>query len=177
MMPDVNGISVERKHPPGMGESPLDASFAHDGSLSSFRCHAIVECYSVQEMERFIASRESLPPHLHGFLVPYTRDEYMERGARLFLTADGRGGVALLNGELGSLFSLPGAHYGDHLVEFAVEQGARKLSCYDTRGKLPSLYGRHGFKETLRAPWNDEYAPKTWNYAVWGRPDYVEMTR
>ena len=176
-MPDVNGISVDQSHPPPSGAFPLDASFVHDGSLSSFRAHAVVECYSAQEMERFIVSRDSLPAHLRGFLVPYTRDEYMARGSKLFLTVDGRGGVALLNGELGSLFSMPGAHYGNLLVEFAVTHGACKLSCYDTRGKLPSLYGRHGFKETLRAPWNDEYAPKTWNYAVWGRPDYVEMSR
>jgi hypothetical protein len=49
------------------------------------------------------------------------------------------------------------------LVAFAVAQGASRLSCYDTRGKLPALYGRHGFKESLRAPWNDAYAPQTWS--------------
>jgi len=176
-MPDVERISVDSVPEFGVGLSLSSSPLSPDGALAAFRAQAVVACHTAQEMERFIASRDSLPAHLQGFLVPYTREEYVARGAKLFLTIDGRGGVALLNGELGSLFSLPGAHYGDQLVEFAVTQGACTLSCYDTRGKLPALYGRHGFKETLRASWNDEYAPKTWNYEVWGRPDYVEMSR
>jgi len=159
------------------GISLADVSFSGDGGLSKLRAQAIVECLSTQEMDRFIDCRDSLPPHLRGFVVPYARDEYLSKGARLFLTVDGQGGVALIDGELGSLFSLPGANYGDRLVEFAIAQGASRLSCYDTRGKLLSLYGHHGFKETLRVPWNDEYAPKSWSYSVWGRPDYVEMSR
>lgn len=177
MTPDLDRVSVPGVPSVEGGTCLSTMSFPMDGGPSPFRARAIVECHTVEEMDRFIASRDSLPPHLQGFIVPYSQGEYAAKGARLFLTLDGRGGVALMNGELGSLFSLPGAHYGDMLVAFAVEQGASRLSCYDTRGKLPSLYRRHGFTEILRAPWNDEYAPKTWDYALWGRPEYVEMSR
>ena len=177
MTPDLDRVSVPEVSSVDGVPSLSTTLFPMDGGSSPFRACAIVQCHSVEDMERFIASRDSLPPHLRGFIVPYSQEEYATKGARLFLTVDGRGGVALMNGELGSLFSLPGAHYGDILVAFAVEHGASRLSCYDTRDKLPSLYGRHGFTESLRAPWNDEYAPRTWNYAVWGRPDYVEMSR
>ena len=176
MTPDLDCVSVP-EIPLDGGASLSSASFPMDRGPSDFRARAIVQCHRAEEMERFIASRDSLPSHMSGFIVPYSQEEYTAKGARLFLTVDGRGGVALINGELDSLCSLPGAHHGDALVAFAVELGAWKLSCYDTRGKLPSLYSRHGFKESLRVPWNDAYAPKTWDYAVWGRPDYVEMSR
>lgn len=153
------------------------ASFGSSEALVSLRERALIECRCSEEMDRFIAARDSLPRHLQGFIVPYTVEEYHSKDATLFVTVDGRGGFALMQGELASLFSLPGAHYGDMLVQEAVERGAFKLSCYDTRGKLPSLYGRHGFEETFRAAWDDAFAPKKWNFEAWGRPDYVEMSR
>ncbi len=157
--------------------SLVDFSFSSNGSLSPFRADAVVECSTVEDMARFIASRDSLPNDLRGFLMPYSREKYVAKEARLFLTADGRGGFALIRDELASLFSLPGARYGDMLVRSAIEEGANTLSCFDNCGKLVSLYSRHGFKETLRVPWNDEFAPQAWDYAAWGRPDYVEMAR
>lgn len=135
------------------------------------------ECRSLKEMERFVASRECLPERLKGFLVHYAIVDFLRVDAKVFLTEDTRGGFAIIRGELASLFSLPGAHYGDLLVELAVDKGAHKLSCFDCHGKLPSLYGRHGFHETLRARWDESLAPKNWSYELWGRPDYVEMSR
>jgi hypothetical protein len=76
---------------------------------------------------------------------------------------------------LASVFSLPGAHHGDMLVSRSIAEGARFLSFFDTLGKLSNLYGRHGFKETFRAPWDATLAPPLWNYERWGRPNYVEM--
>ena len=137
----------------------------------------VQECRSLKEMERFVSARDSLPERLKGFLVHYSIVDFLRKDARVFLTEDARGGFALMEGELGSLFSLPGAHYGNLLVELAVEKGAHKLSCYDCHGKLPSMYGRHGFKETFRAEWDNSLAPSLWNYELWGRPDYVEMSR
>lgn len=171
-MRDVARVSV-------VGESLdlADESFPCSTALVALRGAAIMECCSFEEMERFVAARDSLPHHLRGFVVPYSVEEYQQKGATIFLTADGQGGFALMQGELASLFSLPSAHYGDVLVRGAVERGASKLSCYDTRGKLPSLYGRHGFNETFRALWDDAFAPRNWNFAAWGRPDYVEMSR
>lgn len=154
-----------------------ELSFSPGARESLCPAQEVVQCHTLAEMERFITSRDSLPIHLRGFLFPYDLESYRSQGARLFLTRDGHGGVALINGELASLFSLPGAHYGDMLVRFAIAQGACKLSCFDAGGKLPYFYSRHGFREVVRAAWNDDYAPKTWNYAIWGRPDYVEMIR
>ena len=139
--------------------SLADLSLSNSGSLSSFRAEALVECCTVEDMGRFIASRDSLPNDLRGFLMPYSREKYVANEARLFLTVDGRGGFALIRDELASLFSLPGARYGDMLVRSAIEEGASALSCFDNCGKLVSLYSRHGFKETLRVSWNDELAP------------------
>jgi hypothetical protein len=135
----------------------------------------VLKCSSLQEMEAFIAARDSLPSRLHGFVVPYSLEDYLSKRAHLFLTADERGGFAVINGELASLFSLPGARYGDVLVAASVQSGAERLSCYDNHGKLFTLYSRHGFRETLRVSWNDEFAPHDWDYDAWGRPDYVEM--
>jgi hypothetical protein len=137
----------------------------------------IFACTSLDEMQAFIAARDSLPASLHGFVSPFSLEDYLERRARLFLTADERGGFAIINDELASLFSLPGAHYGDLLVASSVVHGATKLSCYDNHGKLFRLYSRHGFKETLRVSWEDSLAPSDWDYDAWGRPDYVEMKR
>ena len=135
------------------------------------------ECGSLKEMERFISARDSLPHHLKGFLGRYSLADFLRKDAQVYLTEDTRGGFAIIEGELASLFSLPGAHYGELLVELAVERGAHKLSCYDCDGKLLALYGRHGFTETLRVPWDDSLARSCWNYELWGRPDYVEMSR
>jgi hypothetical protein len=159
------------------GRSFADFCFSASASLSPFRADALMECYTVEDMSRFIASRDSLPPALRGFVMPYSPETYVAKEARLFLTIDGRGGFALIADELASLFSLPGAGYGDLLVQAAVQEGASKLSCFDNKGKLVSLYSRHGFRETNRFAWKDDLAPRAWDYAAWGRPDYVEMSR
>ena len=114
--------------------SLADLSLSNSGSLSSFRAEALVECCTVEDMGRFIASRDSLPNDLRGFLMPYSREKYVAHEARLFLTVDGRGGFALIRDELASLFSLPGARYGDMLVRSAIEEGASALSCFDNCG-------------------------------------------
>lgn len=138
---------------------------------------AVAECGSIAAIEAFISARDSLPAHLHGFVKAHTVEHYLMKRARLFLTEDARGGFAIIGEELASLFSLPGAHYGDRLVAAAIERGVSKLSCFDSKGKLLALYSRHGFHETFRARFDDSLAPKDWDYAAWGRPDYVEMAR
>lgn len=151
------------------------AAFQIVDSSARFVGSEVLKCSSLQEMEAFIAARDSLPSRLHGFVVPYSLEDYLCKRAQLFLTADERGGFAVINGELASLFSLPGAHYGDVLVAASIQNGAERLSCYDNHGKLFKLYSRHGFRETLRVSWNDGFAPHDWDYDAWGRPDYVEM--
>jgi hypothetical protein len=39
------------------------------------------------------------------------------------------------------------------------------------------IYGEHMFVPTNKLSWDDQYAPKDWNYERFGRPDVVEMER
>lgn len=63
---------------------------------------------------------------------------------------------------------------GNTLVNQAVENGAKRLDCYDINGGLPRLYSRNGFKPVARMKW-DDYAPDGWDYDKNGRPDVVFM--
>ena len=104
----------------------------------------------------------------------HSAEEYAH--CRLFLTGNGRAGFALADGDmLVSVFSYRGEHAGDDIVAKAVEQGARRLDCYNIRGGLPRLYGRHGFKPVATVDWNDDYAPDGWDYGTFGRPDVMAM--
>jgi hypothetical protein len=62
---------------------------------------------------------------------------------------------------------------GSAAVRQAVADGAETLDCFD--GKLPGIYGKLGFVETSRIAWDDQYAPKGWDYEKDGRPDVVFM--
>lgn len=159
-------------------ELDIDLSEVHLGVFHDcrFNPHEIAhECCSVDQINNFIAARDSLPTHLKPFLTPYTVDQYLALEARVFLTKEHHGGFAIVGDQLTSLFSLPGANLGNMLVVLAKLHGAECLSCYDTNNKLTSMYARHGFQETLRVPWNETLAPRGWDYNTWGTPDFVEM--
>ena len=135
----------------------------------------LIRCESLTDIERFVRCRNDYPGERRCMLSPYTSAEYIERKSSLYLTPDGHGGVAVIGGELASLFSYPGARYGGLLVEAAKLLGAEHLSCFDCDGALPRFYGRHGFREIARYTWDPQYAPAEWNYEVFGTPDVVEM--
>lgn len=109
----------------------------------------------------------------------YAEDEY--RQMRLFITDDGRAGVALKGDDIVSVFSSPdGENVGcaPSLMATAVANGGRRLDCFDT--VLPRLYASAGFVPVARLGWNDEYAPEGWDYGTYGqfnggRPDVVFM--
>lgn len=91
-------------------------------------------------------------------------EELPEEGVTWFLTRDANSGYGVTdNGTLIGLFSLVRGR-GDSLVDQAVEAGARHLDCFD--GYLPSLYARHGFRETHR---EDNWTP--------GGPAVIYMSR
>lgn len=107
-------------------------------------------------------------------------DEYINGGYRLFLTDNGAAGFAVRksDGDWVSVFSTKGATDGavDSMARLAIQVGAKKADAFDT--VLPDLYKRHGFKETGRDPWNEEYRPPTWDKATYskynnGEPDLV----
>lgn len=117
-------------------------------------------------------------PHAASVYV-YGGDEYAEM--RLFVTDDGRSGIALKGDEIVSLYAHrdsnhPGA--ANSMLETAVAAGGRRLDCFDT--VLPDIYAKSGFVPVARLKWNDDYAPDGWNYSTYapfngGRPDVVFM--
>ncbi|MFC9966115.1 hypothetical protein ACFVH4_17955 [Nocardia ignorata] len=109
----------------------------------------------------------------------YSTEEY---GAmRLFVTDDGKAGIALKGDEIVSVFAhrdtrYPGASMA--MLTIAIDQGGRRLDCFDT--VLPRLYAEAGFVPVARLAWDDEYAPPGWDYDTFGkhnggRPDVVFM--
>jgi hypothetical protein len=66
----------------------------------------------------------------------------------------------------------------DDLLNAAIANGGRRLDAFDT--VLPELYSKRGFRVTGRVPFNNEFAPKGWDYDLYGkynngRPDIVFM--
>ena len=94
----------------------------------------------------------------------------------MHLSADGKVGY-LLSPEkhLGNVFNNGGPKgAGSLAVLDAIKNGAQTLDCYDP--VLPTIYSRCGFVPTARIKFNDEYAPKDWDYEKNGRPDIVIMS-
>jgi hypothetical protein len=106
-------------------------------------------------------------------LTEYTPEEYAKM--RTFLTRDAGSGYAIKDGdELVSVFSVPRGR-GDLLSRDSVARGARRLDNFDVEGKLPELYGRAGFQETARFPYDPAYASELGDFVNATRPDVVMM--
>lgn len=117
----------------------------------------------------------------------YTPEEYSQM--KMFLSEDGLSGVAVKpDGDIVSVFVNPnakaanyigkGGGRGHALVELAKQNGGTKLDAFDTY--LPSFYKKHGFEETGRDVWNEQYKPEGWNKDFYkqynnGEPDVVYM--
>lgn len=127
-----------------------------------------------QQME---ALREGNP--YASSVYVYNDDEYA--GMRLFVTDDGRSGIALKDDEIVSLYAHRDTSHrraANSMLETAVAAGGRRLDCFDT--VLPDIYAKSGFIPVARLKWNDDYAPAGWNYELYqryngGRPDVVFM--
>jgi hypothetical protein len=133
------------------------------------------ECLSEAERKIFITQRDRLPADLAAFLTPWTLEEYTAAGVRLFLHHSLRAGYGILDGELISVFSVPGAACGREVVLDAIMRGADRLDCLSPYEKLKSFYESCGFVEIRRVPWDDRYAHPAWNYARFGRPELIFM--
>lgn len=105
---------------------------------------------------------------------PYSHEDYSKM--KTYMTRDGKSGYAVKNGnELVSVHSSERGR-GDHLVSHAVKMGAKKLDAYDIGGKLPKLYGKHGFQEKGRYGFDPQYADPTNKLLHGHKPDFVEMS-
>ncbi len=141
------------------------------------RGKVITECCSLEQFARFVEVREGLPQVAKLMLDRLSVDEYVQQRVRLFLTQDERGGFGVVGTELVSLFSYPGARYGELLMERAIAEGVQFLSCFDVGGSLPRFYERFGFKEVARYSFDPDLAPRDWLYDSLGTPDVIQMAR
>jgi len=112
----------------------------------------------------------------------YVYDESDYAGMRLFLSDDGKSGIALHDGdEIVSVFSDPKSKnkkVARHLISVAVENGGKRLDAFDT--VLPGIYAKEGFIVKSRLKWDDDFAPENWNKETFkkfnnGEPDVVFM--
>lgn len=108
----------------------------------------------------------------------YPVDEYADM--RLFLTEDGKSGIALKRDDIVSVFSGP-PHKGsvNSSIQLAVQEGGRRLDAFAT--VLPEIYHANGFKVVGRMKWNEDYKPDNWNKKTFakfngGEPDVVYMS-
>lgn len=67
-------------------------------------------------------------------------------------------------------------------VDRTYPEHPQTLDAFDEKARsgninLPALYGKHGFHETGRVPFDPKYAPPEWDEKVHGRPDVVFMAR
>lgn len=95
----------------------------------------------------------------------YSEEEYAQM--RLFLTPDGKAGLALKHSEDGNLDMVSvfkdktlldrGEKRVDALISLAIQQGAQKADCYGHH--LVKLYGMFGFRAVAKDRFNAEYAP------------------
>ena len=111
---------------------------------------AFVSHYSIPELEDMRA-RYLSETGLSGIAVKDHNDGRVE-GTALFNDGDVRGaGGAMLS----------------HAIDHA---GVNYLECFGE--VLRRLYEGYGFVVTEQFPFNDEYAPRDWDYDLFDRPDY-----
>ena len=115
--------------------------------------------------------------HKFGAAVQVKEAEFYSNPAnQMFMTPDGDAGVVVSqSGDLVSVFNKGSGDIRAVLREAAPH--AKTLDAFDINNVLPDLYDNFGFVPISRTKWNDEFAPKNWNYELMGRPDVVLMVR
>ncbi|MDH6462074.1 hypothetical protein M2302_002249 [Micromonospora sp. A200] len=120
----------------------------------------IIDVTHAVYLAAFVAARATRPEIVEACSKP----EEMPVDARYYLAEDGHSGYGITpDGDVIGVFSTVKGR-GDLLVTSAIAAGGVTLDCFD--GYLPTLYARHGFRETGRVP---NYTP--------GKPDVVFMAR
>ncbi len=123
--------------------------------------------------DKFIELRNKLEKDLYSFLTPHTELDYISKNTNLFLSKDMKSGFGInQDGELISVFALERKR-GRILVEESVKRGAKYLNCIGEH--LKNLYGEFGFTISEEIEWDDNFAPKDWNYEKFGKPKVYDM--
>lgn len=120
---------------------------------------------------QFIKVRDKLPSEWHVFVTPYAEEQYRRMGAITYLSSTEKSGYAIdAEHNLISLFSLPGALEGEAAGWDAIARGATQLDCIGKR--LAKAYeSMFGFVVYRMEKWDDQCAPKGWDYKKNGRPN------
>ena len=100
------------------------------------------------------------------------------KNSRLFLTADGKAGLAIVEFKDVSFSYEKGKGRVPQLMVEAIKEGAVSLDHYDT--VLTKYYADFGFVPVAKVAWNDEFAPDGWSKETFkefnnGEPDVVLM--
>ena len=135
------------------------------------------EINSAEQFHKAIS--KSLKGNKHSSSVfVYPIEEY--KNSRLFLTNDGKAGVAITkDGDIISVFSYgEGKNRVAQLLVNAIKDGGVSLDHYDTR--LTNIYSQFGFVPVARVKFDRAEAPKTWDYELYkdynkGEPDVIAM--
>lgn len=118
-------------------------------------------------------------PHGAFINMDYSTEDYNEM-KKIIINA-GAAGIAVKNdGDIVSVFKNPDMSAKDDIGKInqallleSIRIGGNHLDCFD--GFLPKLYGNMGFKPICKLKFNDEFAPKDWNFERDGRPDIIFM--
>lgn len=124
--------------------------------------------------EFYNAIGEAKMTNEHGaFVTQHSIEEYAQM-RKLFLTLDGKAGIAITNdNNIVSIFN-GGEKRGvlKTLLPLAIENGGRKLDNYGSP-KLSAMYELYGFNPVSKVKFNSLFAPTDWNYERDGEPDVV----
>ncbi len=111
--------------------------------------------------------------HRFGFAVDVkSPDFYNDPANKLYRSGDA-GAAVTADGDLVSVYSVPGGVGNIDAVLREASQDAKTLDAFDIGGFLPNLYNRYGFRVVARVPFNREYAPPGWDFDAAGEPDVV----
>jgi hypothetical protein len=113
------------------------------------------------------------------FFHMYSPEEYATM--TMLVLGNGIAGCAIKqNGELVSVFKNEELareagidKVSGIIIPAAIQYGARKLDCYS--GFLDSMYARFGFSPVAKLAFDTRFAPNSWNYEKYGKPDIVFM--
>ena len=116
--------------------------------------------------EEFIPNRERTKRP--EFLTPYNKDEMSAWDN--YLTDDGVGFSLTDKQDIVGIFNNSGKRgAGQEAVVTAINKGGKTLD--NIGGFLDDYYSKFGFKIKEKLKWDDQYAPKGWNYEKYGRPE------
>jgi len=124
-----------------------------------------------EEFYKAIEQAKQINPH-GAFVTKHSIEEYSKM--RLFLTLDGKAGIAITeDNNIVSIFN-GGEKRGvlKTLLPLAIQKGGRKLDNYNS-GKLSAMYELYGFNPISQTKFNSQFAPDDWNYERDGEPSIV----